>query len=125
MPGEVLGPILIEFFIDTVQRPISVSCCLKMSGVGQIIIFIVHSQTELLQVMQALELMVSQILVVFQLVDGVGVIRAGEKFHLLQARRRILISPRFFVLLTDVCCSDSALLGDFRKMAVDVINQLC
>ena len=124
MPGEVLGPILIEFFIDTVQRPISVYSFLKMSGVGQIIILMVHSQTELLQVMQALELMVAQILVVLQLVDGVGVIRPGEEFHLLQGLRRILSSPRFYVLLTDVCCRNPAHLGDFLKMAVDVINEL-
>ena len=125
MSGEVLGSVFIEFFIDAVQRSIGVSFYLKMSGVGQIIILIVHSQTELLQVMQALELMVAQILVVLQLVDGVGVIRPGEKFHLLQARRRILISPRLFIQLTDVCCRNPAHLGDFLKMAVDVIDELC
>ena len=83
MPGEVLGPILIEFFIDAIQCPIGVCSRLKMSGIGQIIILIVHSQTELLQVMQALELMVAQILIVFQLIDSVGVIGTCEEFHLL------------------------------------------
>jgi len=124
MSNEVRGPVLIEFFIDAVQRLIGACSRLKMTGIGQIIILIVHSQTELMQVMQALELMVAQIIVVFQLVDGVGVIRAGEKFDLLQPRRRILISPRFFALLTDVCCNDSAFLSDFRVMAVDVIDEL-
>ena len=95
-----------------------------MSGVGQIIILIVHSQTELLQVIQALKLMVAQILIVFQLIDGIGVIRTGEEFHLLQGLRWIIISPRLFVRLTDVCCSNPALLGDFLKMAVDVIDEL-
>ena len=93
MSGEVLGSVFIEFFIDAVQRSIGVSFYLKMSGVGQIIILIVHSQTEFLQVMQALKLMVSQILVVSQLIDGVGVIRTCEEFHLLQARRRTYHCP--------------------------------
>ena len=124
MPGEVLGSVFIEFFIDAVQRSIGVSFYLKMSGVGQIIILIVHSQTQLLQVIQALEPVVSQILIVFQLIDSIRVIRPGEEFHLLQGLRRILSSPRFYVLLTDVCCRNPAHLGDFLKMAVDVINEL-
>ena len=75
MSGEVLGSVFIEFFIDAVQRSIGVSFYLKMSGIGQIIILIVHSQTQLLQVIQALEPVVSQILIVFQLIDSIRVIR--------------------------------------------------
>ena len=72
--------------------------------------------------MQALELMVAQILIVSQLIDGVGVIRTFDEFHLLQARRWIIISPRLFVLLFYVCCRNPTLLGDFLKIAVDVID---